>query len=179
MVVKQVGDGRVGGVEIERRRVLPGGIAKTQVVAIGRIFEIRITGIAAVNQVAAVIYYDVINDQDASCVGRPHKVLQVRHRAPMRVHLVKITRIVAVKLAAHVQHHGRNPNCRGAERFDVIQFLLDALEVAAVNRCAAVTGGIVIAIDIVIGRVAVIKTVGQQLVDALLLPETVGGALSL
>ena len=95
----------------------------------------------------------------------------------MRVHLVKIPPGVAVKLAVRVQHHRRNPDGRRAERLDVIQFLLDALEIAAVNGRAAVAGRFIIAVGVVVRRVAVVKAVGDDLVNALRLPEGVAGGL--
>ena len=58
----------------------------------------------------------------------------------------------------------------------LIEFLLRAEKVAAVNIAGA--GGAVIAVGIVVRRIAVVKTVGDNLVNALRLSETVGGGLS-
>ena len=84
-----------------------------------------------------VVNHDVVNHQDAPRVRRPDHVLQIRQRAPVRIHLVKIKSGIAMKLPPGVQHNRRNPDGRRAERLDVIQLLLDALEIAAVNRYAA------------------------------------------
>jgi hypothetical protein len=67
-----------------------------------------------------------------------------------------------MKLAVRVQHDRRNPNGRRAERLDVIQFLLSAEKVAAVNTAAA--AGVEIPVGIVVRRVAVEKAVGDDLV---------------
>jgi hypothetical protein len=70
---------------------------------------------------------------------------------------------------------GEDPDRRRAKRFDIIQFLFDALEIAAVNGTAV--GRVVIAIGIVVGGVPVEKAVGHDLINTLRLPEFVGRIL--
>ena len=118
----------------------------------------------------------VLNDEQTSGVRGVHHGLQIGKRAPMRIHREKIAAGIAVILAIAILHDGGNPDGCRAESFDVIQLLLDALEVAAVDTGATVrverAGGIVIR------RIAVLKTVGENLVDVLLLPETIVSGLS-
>ena len=154
--------------------ILPGGITITQIITGGRVFEIRITRIAALKQVAAVVHDDIVNDEQAALVRRMDHLLQIRQAAPVRIHLVKIKPRITVKLPPGIQHNGRNPDGRRPERLDVIQFLFDALEIAAVNRSARVPGRIEIAIRVIVRWIAVIKAVRDDLVNALRLPEAVG-----
>jgi len=70
-----------------------------------------------------------------------------------------------------VQHDGRDPDRGRTERLDVVQFLLDTLEIAAVNRTAV--GRVVIALGTVVGNVPVEKAVGHDLINTLRLPEFV------
>ena len=122
-----------------------------------------------------MVHHHVLNDQQPLRVRGVHKTLELRQRAPMRIHLVKILARVAVILAAAVEDDGGNPDGRRAEGLDVIQLLLDPLEVAAVNLPAV--AGIVGTGQIVVCGIAVEETVGENLVDALRPPEAVGTGL--
>jgi len=51
----------------------------------------------------------------------------------MRIDPVKIAGGVTVKFAPGIEDYGRDPDGGGAERLDVIEFLPDALEVAAMD----------------------------------------------
>ena len=118
---------------------------------------------------------DIVDNQQPTPVGSLNHVLQVPERAPMRVHGVKIASGIAMKLALGVQDYRGNPNGSRPERLDVVQFLLEALEIAAMHGpCAA---GVVVTVGVVIGRVTVEKAVGYDLVDVLGLPECVGKGL--
>ena len=86
----------------------------------------------------------------------------------MRRHRVKIPARVAVIFAVRVQDDRRNPDRRRAQRLDVIEFLFRALEVAAVDARAAAR--VEVGVGVVVRRVAVEETVGEDLVDALGLP---------
>jgi len=69
-----------------------------------------------------------------------------------------------VILPAGVQDKRGNPNRRRAERLDVVELALDAFEIAAVNGAAV--AGIVIAVGIVVGCVAVAKSIASIAVRA-------------
>ena len=116
-----------------------------------------------------MVYDDIVNDEDAAGVRRRDHVLQVGQAAPMRRDAVEVPRRIAVKLAVAIEHNGRNPYRRCAQGLDVIQLLLDAFEIPAVDASAA--AGAVIAFGVVVGGVAVEEAVGNDLVDALRLPE--------
>ena len=118
---------------------------------------------------------DVIDDQQTPRVRRRGKMLQIREAAPMRVHLVKIAARIAVELPAAIEHHRRNPDRRRSQRLDVIQFLLNSLEITPVHRSGA--AGVVIPVGVVVRRIAIKKAVGDDLVNALGLPEPVGNGL--
>jgi hypothetical protein len=57
--------------------------------------------------------------------------------------------------------------------------LFDAFEIAAMNGRAAMASGVVITVSIVVRGVAVKETVGDDLINALSLPEQVGAAVRL
>ena len=118
---------------------------------------------------------DVLNDENSSGVRGVDHHLQIRERAPVRVHGIKITAGIAVVFAAAIFHDGRNPDGGEAKRLDVIQLLFDAPEVATVNARAA--AGVVGTGGVVVRAVAVEKAVGKNLVDALRLPRGVGSGL--
>ena len=103
VVVEESGERRVGRVQVKGRRVLPVGIVPAQRVAIGRGLEPRIAQVAAVNEVADMVYDHVVDDQNPPSVSRPDHVLQVRQRAPMRVNPVKVPSGIPVELTPPVK----------------------------------------------------------------------------
>ncbi len=118
-----------------------------------------------------MVHNDVIYHEQPFGMGGLDQMLQVSQAAPVRGHFVEVTAGIAVELAVAVEHNGRNPDGCGAESLDVIQLLFQPFEIAAMNRSAV--AGIVIALGIIVGRVAVVIAVGHDLVDALRLPEAV------
>ena len=171
VIVEKIRERRVGGVGVERRGVFLGRTCVGQRVAVRRERRVPVD----VVERAAVIDHDILDDEQTPGVCGVHHDLQVGKRAPMRINRIKICAGVTVIFAAAVFDDGRNPDRRRAERPDVIQLLLDATEVAAVDARAA--GGVVGAGGIVVGSVAIEEAVGENLVDALRLPETVGTRL--
>ena len=90
----------------------------------------------------------------------------------MRVDIVKIPTGVTVIVAIPVQYHRRNPDRSGTERFDVVQLLLNALEVAPVDTLTG--GSVVIPVRVIIGNISIEEPIGHDLVDALALPKVLG-----
>src|SRR5208282_5597521 len=118
---------------------------------------------------------DVIDNEQSARMGCLDQALQILKAAPMRVNPVKIAARVAVELAPRVQDNGRNPNRRGAQGLNIIELLFQAFEVAAMDGGAAMAFGIIIAVGVVVGGVAVEKPVRDDLIDALALPQIVSG----
>ncbi len=77
-----------------------------------------------------------------------------------------------MKLALGIEHNGGNPNGGCTEGLDIIQFLFNALEITAVD--SGWVAGSVRAFGIIVVGISVVKAVGDELVDALGLPEKVG-----
>ena len=90
----------------------------------------------------------------------------------MRSHFVKIPGRVTMELSFRVQHNWRNPNGSRAQRFDVIELLFDAFEISAMYPCRV--AGSIRAFRIIVVCVPVVKSVGDDLVDALCPPKIIG-----
>ena len=58
------------------------------------------------DEIATVVHHDVADDEHAAIVRRRVMLLQIRERAPVRRHIVKITTRVTVELAAAIHHDG-------------------------------------------------------------------------
>jgi hypothetical protein len=94
----------------------------------------------------------------------------------MRVDFVKVASRVSMEFAPGIEHDRRDPNGGRSQRLDIVQLLFNPFEIASMNRGSPMTVWIVIAIGIVIRRVSVEEAVGNDLIDALSLPEIAVGA---
>ena len=105
VVVKQIRQRSIRGIQVEGWWIGLGA-AVPEIVPGRRAEEVAVTRIRAVDEIAAMVDDDVVDDQQPARVGRLDHVLEVRQAAPMRVHMVKIPPGVAMKLAVSVEHDG-------------------------------------------------------------------------
>ena len=133
--------------------------------------------------VAGVVHHHVQDDPHAALVGLVHQGLQALLVAVVGVNLGEVQRPVAVvgvegevalfataDEAVHLLHHGGDPDGVHAEGLDVVELLGQPLEVAAMPGGDLVLTIFLAAEAVVIGGIAVVEAVGQQEIDARLLP---------
>ena len=133
--------------------------------------------------VAGVVHHHVQDDPHAALVGLVHQGLQALLVAVVGVNLGEVQRPVAVvgvegevalfataDEAVHLLHHGGDPDGVHAEGLDVVELLGQPLEVAAMPGGDLVLTIFLAAEAMVIGGIAVVEAVGQQEIDARLLP---------
>ena len=83
---------------------------------------------------ASPVADNVQDDLDPSGMRRADHVRQVGHATPVWRQLIKILRSVAVERGAtDIIDDGGHPDSGRPERLDVVELLLDALQVAAVD----------------------------------------------
>ena len=176
VVVENVGQVRVSvnrgdGSRIKGRGVLTPARIVAEAVAIRRVDKVRPIAVATVHPRAAVVYHHVIDDEQAALLRLANQPLQILEGTETRVDIVKIGRGIAViiKVAIGILQHRREPDRRGAQRFDVVELALDADPVAAMRLVAH--RRICPAVEVIVGRVAVEKPVGDDLVDVLVAPK--------
>ena len=116
-----------------------------------------------------MIYYHIVNYQQTLGVRGLNQMLQIGQCAKMRSHTIKVASGIAVVIAIAILYHRRDPDRSCSQRLDVIQFLFDSLEVAAVYALAG--RRVVIPVGIIIRHVAIEKAIGDDLVNTLPLPE--------
>ena len=148
---------------IKRRRIfcavrptrrIPGGIVGGE------------AGVGAVDPPTLMIAHDVEHHIHAARMRRRHHAAQFIHRAEVRRKLIKIMGIVSVIGGiAHVEMNRLDPNRIGPKRFDVIEFPLNPLEVAAMDTVAGRRHVIRAGMRGVVRRIAVKKAIGEDLID--------------
>ena len=139
------------GVGVERHFVLrcPHGVGSARGHPTGSGSTVEITEIivdaVVESAVACVIEHDVHDHADATFVGLGHKVLHVGYGAHIAIHIGPVESIVAVEsvvgecitLAAcpsmHLLVGSSNPDGVDAEFVEVVEFLRETLDVAAVE----------------------------------------------
>ncbi len=139
--------------------------------------------------VARVVHHHVQDNPHAALVGLVHQGLQVllvavvgvnpgEVQGPVAVIGVEgeVALLAAADEAVNLLHHGGDPDGVDAELLDVVELLGQPLEVAAVPGGHLVLSIFLAAEAVIIGRIAVVEAVGQQEIDACLIPAE-GGCL--
>ncbi|MNQ91255.1 hypothetical protein D3C85_1066270 [compost metagenome] len=130
-----------------------------------------------------MVHHHVQDDPHAALVGLVHQGFQALLVAVVGIYLGEVQRPVAVvgvegevallaaaDEAVHLLHHGGDPDGVHAEALDVVELLGQPLEVAAMPGGDLVLAILLAAEAVIVGGVAVVEAVGQQEIDAGLIP---------
>lgn len=130
-----------------------------------------------------MVHHHVQDDPHAALVGLVHQSSQALLVAVVGINFGEVQRPVAVvgvegeaallaatDEAVHLLHHGGDPDGIHAEALDVVELLGQPLEVAAMPGGDLVLAILLAAEAVIVGRVAVVEAVGQQEIDARLIP---------
>ena len=133
--------------------------------------------------VACVVHHHVEDDPHAALVGLVHQGFQALFVAVVGIYLGEVERPVAVvgvegevplfataDEAVDLFHHGGDPDGVDAELLDVVELLGQPLEVTAMPGGHFVLTILLTTEAVIIGRIAVVEAVGQQKIDACLIP---------
>ena len=133
--------------------------------------------------VTGVVHHHVEDDPHAALVGLVHQGFQALFIAVVGVNLGEVERPVAVvgverkiallataDKAVHLLHHGGDPDGVHAEALDVVELLGQPLEVTAVPGGYLVLTILLAAEAVVVGGVTIVEAIGQQEIDARLIP---------
>ena len=150
---------------------VPGQLGEPQILQVG---EGGVTG---------VVHHHVEDDAHAALVGLVHQGLEALFVAVVGVNFGEVERPVAVvgvegevallaaaNEAVHLLHHGGDPDGVDAELLDVIELGGQPLEVTAVPGGHFILTILLAPEAVVVGGIAVVEAVGQQEIDARLIP---------
>ena len=129
-----------------------------------------------VKVVARVVEHDVLHEIHAARMQGSREGLVIGQGAQVAIHLLEVVGPIAVIAAVGatgvdplVGHRWGDPHRRGTKTTDVVQAPQDTAQItSAVVRGA--TGVVLAGPLVVVSRIAVVKTVGHQKVDDLILP---------
>ena len=163
-----------------RTPLVPGGRQFAGV--LGQIGEPQILQVRQ-GGVTGVVHHHIEDDPHAALVGLVHQGSQALLVAVVGIDLGEIQCPVAVvgvegevallaaaDKAVYLLHHGSDPDGVHAEALDVVELLGQPLEIAAVPGGDLVLTILLAAEAVIVGGIAVVEAIGQQEIDARLIP---------